>query len=302
MGFLTCKAEPPPEPKKELSLEERLEVEAALANGRRQRFQSARLKKKDKGLLLTNVYSEEVIQVWLKADPQDGLKLTEVDVDEGVGRVPDWYDYDVNELGWDSIIGAYRHSSPDQYGNTWSEGWLIWCLEEGIAPGQPFLVELPRPYHSVSHTQDGTEYDTEYEPEIIAVLHWKPSRVLKAWGRELESEIAFRRAETARRRKLHSIQQHDVKSMFVSFGSYFAPGQSLYDDMELPIGYYFCLQTSANLDKTGMTWATGTLARGESNKGDRDEAMEALIADATKRLPHLTAEQIRSLPKRSSNW
>lgn len=294
-----------PDPKSECKLtsEERAEIEAALANGRRQRFQSARLKAKDKSFLLTNVYSKEVIQVWLKPDPQNGLELVEVAADESLGQLPEWLDYDVGEMGWDYILDS-RHcsSAPDQYGNRWSEGRMVWCLEEGIAPGQPFLVELPRPYHSVSHTQDGTEYDTEYEPSIIAVFPWKPARVAKVWARELKEEKSYRQAEAARRRKLHSIQRHDTNSMFLSVGSYFSPGQSCYDDMELPRGTYYCLQTTANLDKSGMSWATGQLARGEDHDGDHTKAMEALIAEVRKKLPHLDGEFIRSLPVRHGGW
>lgn len=294
---------PEPEPERELNSEEHAEIEVALANGRRQLFQSARLKKKDKGFLLTNVYSKAVIQVWLKPDAQDGLKLVEVDPDESVGPSPDWLDYDVKEIGWDYILdSSYCSSSPDEYGNRWPEGRMRWCLEEGIAPGQPFLVELPRPYHSVSHTQNGTEYDTDYEPEIIAIFPWKPSRAAKVWARELKAEMSYRQAEAARRRKLHSVQHHDTDKMFLSMDVYFAPGQSTYDDMEMPRGIAYSLKTNANLDKSNMSWVTGTLARGEAPDGDHAKAMDALVAEARKRLPHLTDEFIRSLPLRNGGW
>jgi len=59
-----------------------------------------------------------------------------------------------------------------------------WLLVEGIAPEQPFLVEL-RIYSSEYMTDYGMEYDCEVTAAVIDIKPWPPEQVLAAWEEHL---------------------------------------------------------------------------------------------------------------------
>lgn len=100
-------------------------------------------------------YSEKKVRVWLLFDPRDDLCLSRAEPGEEIGEPPDWYDYEIDGVGWNTIldIGWVK-------GKVRSE--ILWMLAEGIAPGQPFLVDLPKPrYYRCG--EYGSETDVEYD-------------------------------------------------------------------------------------------------------------------------------------------
>lgn len=287
--FSFIKVEPAHEPGRALTPEAGAEIEAALALG------LCRLKRKK----LVNVYSERVVQVWLMWEANDAIELVP---DDAVGELPEWYPSEVRDAGWASILDVtWCHSSPDVDGNDWNESWLRWGLHEGIAPRQPFLVELPSPYYSKVETQDGTEYDIEFYPRIIQVLHWPLTRIAKVWGWELEKELDDRLATVNYRQKLRYLQRTAVCSMYLERSWYYA--ERYIDEMSPPGGvrYQLCSTASLNGNKSLGQYpiCTATLASGEDADGNQTQALDRLIANAVKELPGLSPETIKTLPVRS---
>ena len=239
------------------------------------------------GAQLVDIYTPEWIRVWLAVSNDNGLAFEEVG-DAQVGEPPDWLDQDVRVSGWDSVLGA-------QWTSDWSTG-LAWCLENGIAPDQPFCVFLPTPHWTKCGGYEYEEWDCEYSPEIVQRGAVK-SLTADAIEQAIQDEFACKRHLQERQAALMILQRTNVRAMFVQFGAYFAPGQSSYDDMEMPAGMRYTLCSSAKLaDGYG---GHGQLARGEDPEGSCAVALTALVSAAMKALPGLSEETIRSLPRKS---
>lgn len=242
--------------------------------------------------LLVDFFTKAVVRVWLMLDPTNDLSLEECgDVERG--ERPEWYQYERESLGWDDILDVRWNSD--------GTGKLRWMLDEGIAPGQPFLVELPHPHYSTSHTENGTEYDVEFNPDIIRI---SPMSRLKAVS-DLEKEyklVAERlRWKEERAAKHRFLVRTDVKAMFIEI-SHFFTGNSYRDDMASPTGLRYSLCSSASLDKRERgKWATARLAQAEGEDRDGEVIYERLVAEAMKTLPGLSAEAIHAMPRRG-NW
>lgn len=257
-----------------------------------------------------NIYTERLVRVWLMLDPKDDLEIVACDVDEELGQPPEWFTYESGEGGWEMILNVpWLHSSKDAEGNDWVESRLLWGLQEGIAPGQPFLVEFPCPHYTVSQTMDGTEYDTDYDNvDIIQILPWSQKRIATAWEKELRATLQYRKATASYRRKLREKQRSDVKSMYI-LTSHFCLGHCEPDWCSGPHGLRIALCSTATIGKRqSASHCTTTLLTGESPQcgsylyparaGEREEALKDLIKKAKTELPHLTEEQIRKMDLR----
>jgi hypothetical protein len=237
-------------------------------------------------------FSKEVVRVWLKLDRENDLSMEECGDDE-IGTRPEWLQYELENMSWSDMLDA----------RLYGEHKLSWMLENGIAPDQPFLVELPHPHYSKSWTDCGYEYDTEYSPDIIRIRPMKPSRVAEALERE-QNYIAKARAwKEERDEQQRFLARTDVKAMLIESAVYFGRNQSSYDDMCMPSGIRYTLCSTASIDKrVAGRWRTASLAQGEDDEGAHEKAFERLVEDAVKQLPGLSVEMVRAMPKRSSNW
>lgn len=84
--------------------------------------------------------------------------------------------------------------------------WLTWGLQNGISPGQPFLIGFLKPiWHQTSY--EYAEWEADCYWELIRVLPNKPSSAWRSWDRVLRQRAALqekrkRRAEHIRRLSL----------------------------------------------------------------------------------------------------
>jgi hypothetical protein len=241
---------------------------------------------------LVDFFSEKVVRVWLMLDPQNDLSMEECGDDE-IGKRPEWLQYELENMSWSDILDA----------RLYGEHKLSWMLENGIAPGQPFLVELPHPHYSKSWTDCGYEYDTDYAPEIIRLRPMKPSQIANLLEREQNYLVKARAWKAEYDAKQQFLVRTNVKAMFIETQVYFGQHQSSYDDMCMPSGIRYDLCSNASIDKRVRgRWRTATLAQGEDDDGEHNKAFERLVDEATKRLPGLSPEVVRALPRRSSHW
>ena len=248
--------------------------------------------KQRKHEVLVDFFSREVVRVWLMLDRENDLSMEECGDDE-VGTRPEWLQYELENMSWSDMLDA----------RLYGEHKLSWMLENGIAPNQPFLVELPHPHYSKSWTDGGYEYDTEYSPEIIRIRPLKPSRVAAALEQERDYIAKARVWKAERDAKERFLVRTDVKAMIIESAVYFGPSQPTYDDMCMPSGIRYTLCSTASLDKARAgRWRTAGLASGEDHEGAHDKAFERLVENAVRELPGLSAEVVRAMPRRSSNW
>lgn len=251
----------------------------------RSRFRKPWWKKQARDPLI-DVYAPKYIRMWLAFE--DGYVNSVAE--DSVGELPEWYDRDVTELGWESILGSLGCG-----GWEWA-GDLNWLVAYGIAPGQSFLVHLdePRWYRCGEY---GSESDCEYDWELLRVQPLSPAIVRARWERAVRGERAARAYSRKRMAELECLRRTDVKSMYVKCDVYFASGQSTYDDMTMPSGIRYTLASRASLPKERGTVAY--LLSGEDDEGDHDKAFERLVERAMKELPGLPEEKIRCMEKRS---
>jgi hypothetical protein len=246
-----------------------------------------------------NIYTPDRVRIWLRLSPEDGFELEELSSVELVGEPPEWLDTDVRESGWDSVLGVpWLHTTKDEDGNDWSEGLLLWALWEGIAPGQPFLVELLKPHwYRCGGYEYPDEWDVEYSAEVLAVYPWPTKRVADAWERELKDTLADRKQIAKERRELKKLQETDVSSMSL-VRTDFCTGRCCHECCCGAHGVRYKLVSKASLKKDDR-WAYAELVWGEDRGGDWDKAMEDLLANISKRLPHLDLELVKKMP---SQW
>jgi hypothetical protein len=247
-----------------------------------------------------DIMCESYVRVWLAMD-LDNHELEEVGEDQ-IGERPEWLRYELECMSWKDLLEVNWRYSKDEAGNEWQSGPLMWCIEQGIAPGQPFLVEFDKPHYSTSY--DG-ETDVEYWHKILRVRPMSERRAATAFSREVDGQLSFCRAMRERRDKEKFLQRTDVASMFIRLDVYFGSNQPYWDDMCLPGGIRYSLCSSTSLDnrvKNPNRFATAVLACGEDDKGDHKLAMDNLVKDALQGLPGLTEEVLRKMPTRSAGW
>lgn len=260
---------------------------------------------KPKRPLRVNVYAKDVVRVWLKLDPANDLRLVRCEVDATCGESPEWLDDDVDE-NWDIILEVgWRYSTADVDENEWPEAHFLWGLEHGIAPGQPFLVELPTPnWYRCGGYEYPNEWDVSYDPRVVRVWEWSQERCLAAWERALKEEVEYRASESDRRRRLRELRRTDISKMYVRYSSA-CMGQCYSDWYSGPHRVAANLCSNATLDG-GYGWGNAVLASGydppydsnENRDGTRAGALDALVVEVLKELPHMTDAQVRGLPVR----
>jgi len=114
----------------------------------------------------------------------------EVDMEEGVpyllSALPDlgrhenymtWLEYEVTINGSFCELIEHGHDCI-----TSEEDWLTWCLENGLCPGQWFVVRLTPRYSSwYDYQYGGMEYDFSCDYEIISAEQLSPEEHLERW-------------------------------------------------------------------------------------------------------------------------
>jgi hypothetical protein len=222
---------------------------------------------------LTNVYRPDgPAYLWLRLVPSWGLEPEEFSTNEE-GRRPRWLDDGISEDGLQGILSVSR------------ECWVTWGLEHGICPGQPFCVELYPP----RWTKSGYEYeewDCEWNWDIVRVIPKDPMKAGRCWQRYIESYDRnmkrLQRRQEQDREWVERKRVSDPSALYLRWESYFARGQSTYDDMEIPAGVRVCLCSRHTKNLAGQVITSDRMAMGEDDGGDKNKAFENLLTDFAK--------------------
>lgn len=249
-----------------------------------------------------NVYAQPVCYIWLQVF-RDGIDLLVepcLDVDD-FGTMPEWYDSELSQTDWESIISPeFKWSAADT--SDFTGKWNDWCLQEGLSPGQRFLVEFKHP-HWYRCSWEYEEYDVEYYWEIVLRDERTPKQHARAWAQWQKSCAKNREALRRQKAKREHKRRTDTKAMYIRYDAFWSRG---YND-GYPDGYIVALWTTH-----GGMLASGRSPNNEDerrrlhrqlpldeNGPSQEKAWQDLIAQVKQHLPHLDPGQLRKL---STRW
>ena len=208
-------------------------------------------------------------------------------------------DNEIRETGIEYLLGCSHLSRPTGYGWDFGIGRTQWALETGIAPTQPFLVEIDEPHY---YQSGGYEYPAEWDVdigwEIVHLAPWKPEQILKAWDRWLKEQNAtFAKVAEDQRQLLES--QKEPKGLYLV--QFRHPSDC--DSDGWPYGPWkvrFQLKTE-NCRSKKFGYQRPVLAWGETFVEDEEKkALDDIVKRTLEIYPQLTAEEVLKLPRRFS--
>ncbi len=206
-----------------------------------------------------------------------------------LGKPPEWLREEVAQQGLGDFVEASL-GIPWLGLGRWAR--MRWAMRHGIAPGQPFLVEVDPPEHTSSSTPDGTEWDTRYSGEVLAVMPLPPEEVARRWEVWTAARLEEQRREAhecairqARRILTLELANEDVRTLFLRLTPYVAWRQGSW---EWPKGRRIHLCSLHG----GVE-----LLQAESDVGDVDAVLAQLERLAAAKLPHLPPGLITRLPR-----
>lgn len=248
-----------------------------------------RLEKRARRRTFLDIYDEANCYLWFAWIPDGywGVTMDRLN-HESIGEPPSWFD-------WASeSFDKYTMGVPSGERAECGSRALDWLLAQGLVPGQPFRMRVGPTQSYVSHTQDGTEYDDEADSEVVEIYPWPAERVAKAI-------IRFREDATRMAKLIDmSLLKRDLalkssRKLSVRFESYFAPGQSSYDDMCMPAGLQVRLWSEIKEDGIRLD---APIASGRSDSGSHKQALSRLQAEVFSKLPTLGDVDVTKLPRR----
>lgn len=119
-------------------------------------------------LELVDECSEEVCRIWFYLE-EFCLSLAQLNL---AGDMPSWLEIERDQAGWDGILELDPRDDER----------VTWAMENGIAPGQPFLMEIHPPrYFQCGSPFDGEEWDVEYSATLVKVAHLAAPEAADQW-------------------------------------------------------------------------------------------------------------------------
>lgn len=223
----------------------------------------------------------------------DGLCIEEVYVDE-IGTVSQRLGYEIEQADWTDMMDL-----------PWTTDEKIqWAVEEGIAPGQPFLIRFGEPDHYQTGGWDGpVEYDVNYDTELVRVIPWPAERAASVWEEFFAARKRMLDYRAECQARFDGQIGHHPEVMNLRRTRYY--GASCYDEMCPPNGVRYTLYSEYEIEATLFDHLRGlvpyymkgkAICSGESDQGDEKAAKEALVKKVLGMYPHMTREQVLGFP------
>ena len=126
-------------------------------------------------------YSQERASLWLVAEVYEKTDIALTTLSQFPYPFPedaplDWSRMPMHNIGCELEAVGLEEILDIDIGIEALDKWL---LENGIAPGQPFRIDL-----KVTWRMAGWEYpeaESDYEWDIVGVEYWEPEQVTQAW-------------------------------------------------------------------------------------------------------------------------
>jgi hypothetical protein len=186
---------------------------------------------------LSDIYlgDKSPVYVWLWLEEYDEDLEIEECAASSIGDMPEWLDPELGQGGWESIISPTWTTVESGLGWCFARTWTTWALREGIAPRQPFQLEVHPPrYCRCGGYEYPDEWDVEWTWDIVRIERWPQERVLKAWDRWTRRVKCYDEYARSRMKTFLEKQTTDIKSMYVHTSWYWPSGT--YDEMSPPGG------------------------------------------------------------------
>ena len=222
---------------------------------------------------------------WVHLYP-DGHSL-EAEILDFVTEEASWWEW-AGQDGWEYALLPWRKT--EKLGHLeFDIANQDWAKAEGIAPEQRFLVRMERPSW---HTDYYGETDCDFEIYVVEKEPLSEEEAEARWSTYFLEQKTYWEASLKKSLEDREKQLTDFGAMYLQSSVYY--NHRYWDDMACPNGYRLYLIT-----KNSAQGFSGQLASGESNNGDRAEAMDKLVSDALTNIPGITEDAIRKLPTRS---
>lgn len=168
------------------------------------------------------------VRIWVRLTPDNhGEDLsTVVRITHTIGKPAEWWTDDMYEDGgnYDLIEQVMGTSwTNDESGLGWSFTTQMhhWALTHGIAPGQPFLLEIDEPTWDCDYFG---ECDMDVSGGIVEIEQWPHERVLRAWQGWLKQRENYRERARKGMRELIKKRETDKNAMYISHFCYEGSG------------------------------------------------------------------------------
>ena len=241
--------------------------------------------------LLTNVYlrEEKTYYFWVKIQADGSLGECHHD---SIGDISEALAFELEQYG---DVGALLSGG-------WStQHMLEWAMTSGIAPGQPFMVEMSEPVYSETWTDCGLEHDVEYPWDVHYVVPWGALRAARAWEREFQAQRDEQEALAKRARHLRHLERTTPKAMYLMRDGY-CPKEHSCSDHE---GWTVCSFSGLELSLwsnhyllPGSFRGYGRIASAIDAGGSMETALAKLLDEAKRELPWADEAWLRALPEK----
>ena len=163
---------------------------------------------------LCNVFLEDVAFVWLQMefDYRGDLKPRSI-AENVVGTPPGWLE-EYTEFGTYDLFGQLTGGMMTRGPLSFYLSGAYWAMTQGLAPKQPFLVQLKKPHH-YRCSWEYEEYDVEFESILVRALPVEPREAARRWDRFLKRTRAYQRLALRDHQKKMRRMVNDVKAMHV---------------------------------------------------------------------------------------
>jgi hypothetical protein len=243
-----------------------------------------------------NLFSPDEVRIWMKSfmDGDDvDFEQMEKGLDLELGQPPEWI-RDYEDVGFDHVI------KPGPYFPDYDKPWRFthratFLLQEGLAPGQPFLVSFKPPHwYRCGGYEYPEEWDCDYDWSIVKKANWSWQRSVRAWQTFLKSAPEAQELEKKIREREEERHRKAAKYHAVLRIPHYGSSMDDYGPDKERLELVSILKTQRNLH------GSRTLACGESVGIWEDEAAYAALLKATQKegFPY-TLEQLKKLPVRT---
>src|SRR6185436_16404354 len=244
---------------------------------------------------LCNAYTEKAIYLWHKLvyDGTSDLDHEECGTAE-IGGIPTWWAKE-GDHSLDTIFSPqWTHTTHG--GHEFRDQWLRWGLENGIAPGQPFLVRIGKPHYSTDYYG---EVDCEWDVEVVRVMPSTPARALRSLARVMKRIEAYFELFLRRKNRLRDLQDTDASALSLKTEPYFT--EYYYDDMAMPNGLRVILCSAhhsmwGNSKRGGERWPAH-LVSGEDKEADFGRAFRDLLKNIKRYRPGIDLTKVIELAR-----
>lgn len=240
---------------------------------------------------LCNAGTEDAVYIWYKLVYGGGNDLEPQECgDVQWGGMPNWWDQ-TEDKSLDSILGPpwtlTKYGSHD-----FTDQWIRWALENGIAPGQPFLICIGMPqWYRCSYEYD--EWDCDQDAQLVRALPRTPAQALRAWSRTLDRVRRYYDLYTKKFDRLRFLQDTDLAALTLKTSNYGRYNEGLRVTL--------CSAHNSMWGATKQNYMDAQLVSGDNDEGKYALAFRNLLKNIKKYRPRISIPAVCNIHRYSNH-